>query len=80
MLGLSKQLDLHVCLYVNTSFVFYPIAQHRKRLESKSLKWVELSLALSGYHSYLICISIYVLQLEIFPHTKQVSKGVYTFS
>ena len=36
--------------------MFYPIAQHRKRLEIKNLKWVELSLALSGYD--VICMFV----------------------
>ena len=34
--------------FVNPFFVFYPIAQHRKKLEIKSSILVELSLALSG--------------------------------
>ena len=40
--------DLYGCLFVNPSFVYYPKAQHRNKLEIESLIRVELSLALSG--------------------------------
>ena len=43
----------YVCLFVNPSFVFYPNAQHRNKLEIENLIRVELSLAFSGNIYYL---------------------------
>ena len=45
--------DLYFCLFVNPYFVFYPKAQHRNRLEIKSLIQFELDLALSGLFEQL---------------------------
>ena len=41
-----------ICMLVNPSFVFYPIAQHRNKLEIESLIRVEVSLVFSGFLLY----------------------------
>ena len=48
-------------MFVYPSFVFYPKAQHRNRLEIKSLIRVELSLALSGFNIHFGLYLIFTL-------------------